>query len=127
MAKAETNILKRVMVKISSMSRVFRNNVGLFTTDNGDKIRTGLCKGSSDLIGWVPVEITGEMVGKKVAIFLGIEIKSGRGRASRDQLNFIHQVRGAGGIAFITRSPEDASQELVKYIEELKDARIQYH
>jgi hypothetical protein len=123
MAKAETNILKRVMVAISSVSRVFRNNVGLFTTDNGDKIRTGLCKGSSDLIGWVPVEITPGMVGKKVAIFLGIEIKSSRGRASAGQLNFINQVRGAGGIAFITRSPEAASQELAKYIKEIQDAR----
>ena len=123
MAKAETNILKRVMVKISSVSRVFRNNVGLFTTEHGDKIHTGLCKGSSDLIGWVPVEITPGMVGKKVAIFLGIEIKSSRGRASSGQLNFIKQVKGAGGIAFITRSPESASQELAKHIEETQNAR----
>ncbi len=120
MAKAETNILKRVMVKISSVSRVFRNNVGLFTTDTGDKIRTGLCKGSSDLIGWTTIEVTPEMVGARVGLFVGIEIKSVRGRPSAEQTNFINQVNGAGGVAFIVRSPDEALAKLTQGIERVK-------
>ena len=120
MAKTETNILKRVMLEISSACRVFRNNVGLFTTDNGDKIRTGLCKGSSDLIGWASVEVTPEMVGARVGLFVGIEIKSARGRPSSEQTNFINQVNGAGGVAFIARSPDEALAKLTQGIERVK-------
>ena len=121
MAKAETNILNGVRLKISSMCRTFRNNVGLFTTEHGDKIRTGLCKGSSDLIGWVPVEVTPDMVGSQVCIFLAIEVKSGRGRASHPQLNFINQINGAGGIAFVTRSPDEAEMRLLKCVGRLRN------
>ncbi len=109
MAYKETNILKSIMLRCSRYgSRLFRNNVGVFTTDRGDKIRTGLCPGSSDLIGWTPVIITPDMIGKTIAVFTALEIKTGSGVASDQQKNFIAQVKAAGGRAGLVRSDHQA-------------------
>jgi len=94
-------------------ARVFRNNVGLFDTKDGRKIRTGLCVGSSDLIGWTPVQVRPDMVGKKVAIFTALEVKAGRGSATKDQAAFIEAVKNAGGIAEVVRG-EDQALDLLK-------------
>lgn len=65
--------------------------------------------GASDLIGWRQVEVTPEMVGKRVAVFVAVETKRTKGgRASEAQVNFCEQVRTAGGIAGIANSPEAA-------------------
>lgn len=86
--------------------RVFRNNRGLFLTMDGRKVRAGLeAEGSSDLIGFVPLEITEEMVGKTVAVFLAVETKKSSWKkpttkTEKKQQNFIDFVRGFGGIAF---------------------------
>ncbi|MFN9976385.1 MAG: VRR-NUC domain-containing protein [Phycisphaerae bacterium] len=56
------------------------------------------------------------MVGRKLAIFAAVEVKTERGRITVDQLNFIEQVRSAGGIAGIARSPEDARNLLETYL-----------
>lgn len=88
-------------------ARLFRNNVGLFKTADGRKIKTGLCNGSSDLIGWTPVTITPSMVGQTVAIFLAVEVKSATGELEPDQKDFIRSVRSAGGIAGVAVSPEE--------------------
>ncbi len=122
MAREESNISKRIMLKLSESCRIFRNNVGLFTTNTGAKVKTGLCKGSSDLIGWHTVEITPEMIGKKIGIFLAVEVKSSKGRASKDQLNFRDKVNEAGGIAFIARSDSEAQNKLSEKLEGLSDA-----
>ena len=108
---------------------IFRNHSGMGwygaykrTTSGGiliDKpvpLKAGLCKGSSDLIGWMPVEITPEMVGKKVAIFTAIEVKTKSGRVSADQVNFIEKIQEAGGIAGVARSEEDAINLLNTFI-----------
>ena len=111
MALAETNILKRIMMTASkASSRLFRNNVGLFTTDKGDKVMTGLCKGSSDLIGWTPVVITEDMVGQQVAVFTAVEVKTERRRPTPDQKNFVNKVNEPGGFAVIALSREDILQ-----------------
>lgn len=63
-------------------------------------------EGTSDLIGWTTVDITPEMVGRRVAIFTAIETKeSGGGRKRDGQVNFVEQVRKAGGIAGFAHSP----------------------
>lgn len=82
--------------------RLWRNNVGLFDTKDGRKIRTGLCVGSSDLIGIVIVS------GK----FIAIEVKAEKGRPTKEQLAFIKMVNDCGGIAFIARSVEEAVKML---------------
>jgi hypothetical protein len=79
-------------------------------------LHAGLVKGSSDLIGWKTITVTPEMVGRKLAIFAAVEVKTERGRITVDQLNFIEQVRSAGGIAGIARSPEEARNLLETYL-----------
>ncbi len=109
------------MLAVSKYSRMFRNNVGtgwvgeVSATKDGGKyikdarpLKAGLCTGSSDLIGWTTKIITPEMVGKKVAIFTALEIKTPTGKATKEQINFIIQVLDNGGIAGIARSGEDA-------------------
>lgn len=101
-------------------TRVFRNNVGvgwqgksvkkgsLLIIENPRPLHAGLCEGSSDLVGWTTEEITADMVGKKIAIFTAVEVKTSSGRISPEQLNFLQQVQQAGGIAGIARNDSEA-------------------
>lgn len=73
-------------------------------------LNSGLCVGSSDLIGWTTVEITPEMVGRKVAVFTALELKTKKLQATKEQLNFIEQVKLSGGIAGIVRKIEDVQE-----------------
>ena len=84
--------------------RLFRNQVGTgWQIHNGKKyfIHFGLMKGSSDLIGWTPTIITPDMVGKKIAIFTGIEIKAKNGRESEEQINWHKTILENGAISKI--------------------------
>lgn len=64
---------------------------------NAYPIDAGLCKGSSDLIGWKQIVITPDMVGKTIAIFTALEVKYGSTRTTEEQQNFIDQVNKSGG------------------------------
>ena len=77
-------------------ARVFRNETGGYRSPSGIWVSYGLCKGSSDLIGWYKGR------------FLAVEIKTNKGRVTKQQQNFIDQVNLSGGIAFVARSPEEA-------------------
>lgn len=108
MAKRESNILREAMLEASRLgSRIFRNNIGVAVYPDGSRVAYGLCPGSSDLIGWTPITITPEMVGKKLAVFTAIETKSAKGGVQDNQDNFVDQVKVAGGYAGIARTPED--------------------
>lgn len=88
--------------------RLFRNNTGsLFDEKSNRMVTFGLCPGSSDLIGWRSVVITPEMVGKRVAIFIGAECKAPYSYASTPQRQFIQVVRDMGGRAGIFRNPDE--------------------
>jgi hypothetical protein len=96
---SEKQIMQEVQLALANIGiRLFRNNVGMLEDRNGQKVKYGLCKGSSDLIGW---EI-------KRGRFVAVEVKTPEGRATPEQVAFIEAVNNAGGIAFIARSPEDA-------------------
>ena len=113
MANAETAIQNEIRLGISAPNvRMFRNNVGAAKTDDGRFITFGLCKGSSDLIGFVEKKITAEMVGKSLAVFTAIEVKTAIGKASKEQLAFIDTVKSKGGLAGIARSVDDARKIL---------------
>ncbi|KKL44805.1 hypothetical protein LCGC14_2362030, partial [marine sediment metagenome] len=72
-------------------------------------ISMGLTKGSSDLIGWTPVEITPAMVGSTAAVFTAIEVKRSKGGVTTtEQKRFIKRVKQAGGIAGVAASAEAA-------------------
>jgi hypothetical protein len=110
MANQETVLQQQIRAALGRLPgvRIFRNNVGSAETSDGRFIQFGLCKGSSDLIGWTSVEITPDMIGQRVAIFTALEVKAGRGRASGVQQAFINRIEQDGGIAGIVRSVEDA-------------------
>ena len=91
--------------------RLFRNNVGALEDKNGRIVRYGLCKGSSDLIGWRSVMVTPDMVGQRVAVFVALEVKD-KGRLTQEQQVFLGVVACAGGIAAEVRSVEDAEAAL---------------
>lgn len=84
-------------------ARVFRNNVGLFRTDRGTKIRTGLCVGSSDLIGWT-----------SDGRFLAVEVKQLGRSPTPEQAAFLAAVNKAGGIGFVAYGPVDAIAKLLE-------------
>ena len=124
----EQNVQKLIMLAASKAgAKVFRNNVamawvgvsrrlsdGSMHIQNPRPLEAGLCVGSSDLIGWKSVTITPDMIGKTLAVFVAIEVKAGT-KPSPEQLTFIENVRRAGGIAGIARSPEEAVALITQY------------
>ena len=106
---SETPIMQRIRLALSRMgSRMFRNQVGTYQLIDGRWLSSGLCTGSSDLIGWTPTMITADMVGRTVAVFTAVEVKAFRGRARKEQNHFMDAVVNAGGIAGLARSEADA-------------------
>lgn len=99
----ERNLIDRLLLALPRNVRLFRNTVGLFETKDGRKIQTGLCTGSSDLIGWTVREISQADVGKRVAVFTAIEVKSERVKTTDEQKRFLAAVEASGGIAELKR------------------------
>lgn len=106
----ETAIQQAVRLALSQAGAVmFRNNQGAYQDDQGRWIKYGVCNpGGSDLIGWTPIQVTQDMVGKTVAVFTAVEVKTPKGKVTDAQQNFIDQVNKAGGRAGVVRSPDDA-------------------
>ena len=121
--KGETGIQGRIRVAVAGLCTLFRNNVGLFETKDGRKVRTGLIKGSSDLVGWTEVEVTAEMVGGTVAVFTGLEVKSATGRLTKPQRTFSANVRAAGGICATARSEGEAKGEIMRQVKKIQGGR----
>ena len=79
------------------VGKVIHKDASQVTLTDARMIRFGLAVGSSDIIGISP---TGK--------FLALEVKTSKGRATKEQLRFIEAVNNAGGKAGIARSVEDA-------------------
>lgn len=110
-AQPETVLQNEIRLALSVKcpgSTIFRNHCGALRDANGRMVRFGLHPGSPDLVGWKTIEITPDMVGSKVAVFCGIEIKTPTGKVREDQLHFLDRLRSAGGVAGVARSVDDA-------------------
>jgi hypothetical protein len=106
---SESTIQKQIRLAVSQGgATVFRNNTGQLPDRFGRMVQFGLCKGSSDLIGWRSIVVTPEMVGKRLALFLALEVKTASGPIRPEQKIFIDNVRKAGGLAGVVRSVDDA-------------------
>ena len=131
---SESNVQRAIWLAMGKVSRLFRLNTGRgYVSQLGPKgvhrlkdgsihieaprpiaLGFGLMsgepvKGACDLPGWTEIVITPEMVGRTVPVFTSIEAKATEGgRVSPDQKNWMAQVLGAGGIAGVARSPEEA-------------------
>lgn len=113
MANAETVIQQNIRLALGRLPgfRVFRNNTGsLPDPRTGRPIQFGLTKGSADLIGWRTITITPDMVGRQVAVFTSIEVKTTTGRLTPQQRNWLDVVLQSGGIAAVARSVAEALQ-----------------
>ncbi len=73
----------------------------------GRWVQFGLAKGSSDLIGFKTIKITPEMIGKDLAVFTSIEVKTNTGQLSKNQHNWLQAVKKAGGITGVARTVRD--------------------
>lgn len=113
MAKHESDITHAIMLDSAPHgARLWKNVRGMFLTlDGARKVRAGLqAAGASDLIGFTPVMVTSDMVGKTIAVFTAIETKTSTGSASQEQTNYVNFVSNNGGYAGIARSPEEAKK-----------------
>lgn len=114
----ETNLMHKIMLSVSTLPgiRIFRNNVGVARYGEYCKkckfatqwVKYGLFEGSSDLIGWKTIQVTPDMVGKNIAVFTAIEIKTKSGSPTKEQINFIEVVKKSGGISGIVRDEKEA-------------------
>lgn len=98
--------MRRVMLALARAGvTTWRNNCGVARYEGGAVVRYGIANpGGSDLIGLRSIEVTPDMVGTRVAVFVAVEIKTPAGRLSPEQRRFLDFVRDAGGIGFVARS-----------------------
>lgn len=133
----ETALIRRLMLAAPKYgARLMRNNVGQglmiqhpdpatrnaliqrciamaeAAGGSGYRVQFGLCEGSSDLIGFLPVDITPDLVGQRVAVFTAIEGKSATGRPTERQRAFLAMVEAHGGIAAVVREVSEICQVL---------------
>lgn len=112
---SERTIMHKIQIALAGFgAKLFRNQVGLYELKDGRKLKSGLGPGSSDLIGWHSVQITPKMVGRRVAVFTAVEIKTPKGKISDTQQNYIDQVKLSGGVAYVATSREEAVEKLFK-------------
>ena len=91
----ETDIQNNIRQALSAHGVVFRMQSGMFYTETGEKIRVGI-PGMSDLL----------FIGN--GFIAWIEVKTAKGKASKQQLNFIERMKALGHRAGIARSAEEA-------------------
>lgn len=124
----EKDIQSGIFLEVSKklpLVRLFRNNVGkafygkkAYSANFGEiltklhRVTYGLLAGSSDIIGWKTVEITPEMVGRKVAVFVSLEVKRPGKNPTECQQRWLDVVNASGGIAARVDSPEQAVEVL---------------
>lgn len=132
----ESAVGQRILLACSrGATRLFRMSVGLawigqatkFTKPATVNVRPGDVlirdarpfkagvKGMPDYGGWDTYTIKPEDVGGIVAVYTVIEAKGDGGKPTPEQLNFIAQVKAAGGIAGVAYSAEEAQSIIQDY------------
>lgn len=126
----ESNIQTEILIEFGKGSRrLFRQNVGQAWAGrmvkrfpdgsvllaNARPLRAGLCVGSSDIIGWESITIEPADVGRRIAVFEAIEVKTDSGSLTKEQTAFLRVVDDSGGVAIEARSIEDVSIALAHW------------
>lgn len=126
---AEADLMRLLQRAASQLgARLFRQNVGQawvgkVERGNGRMVRLGPADvllrnarpfhagvtGMSDLGGWMPVEVTADMVGSTVALYVQVEVKDGA-RPTKEQLAWIAAVNNAGGRAGVAHNESELAQ-----------------
>ena len=118
---SESNIQSRTRLAAGAKRwRLYRNNRGALPDQNGRPVRYGLANDSKqlgdvlksgDLIGWRPVIITPDMVGKLIAQIVSVECKPSDWKPSENDEHYQAQKRWAdlvnreGGYAVFITDP----------------------
>lgn len=124
----ENDVSARFLLRASKMgARFWRNSVGsawagkgltmkpgqVYKAKGGERLiiaprqlSFGLCEGSGDFIGFVPIEITTSMVGLKLPVFASAEMKTARGRVSDAQKDWGAFLTARNAISLVVRDPE---------------------
>jgi hypothetical protein len=124
MTASESNIQALIRLRaVAKRWRLWRNNRGAGKLDSGSYVRFGLANDSKmlgdvlksgDLIGWRPVLITPDMVGKVLAQFVSVECKPEGWRAppknttdadAAAQYRWADLVNKEGGYAVFINDP----------------------
>ncbi len=84
-----------------TVSVLFRNDNGMGYRKDGTPFRYGLQPGSGDIVGWKEITITADLVGKKLAVFQSIEIKTLSDKIGYQQIIFYLNVLIAGGLSSV--------------------------
>jgi hypothetical protein len=111
---SEQDKIREILAELPPNKRLFRINAGMGWIGQTSKAGIDLIaiknprplqaapKGWPDLCGWETVEITPDMVGKYVAVFVGEEVKL-TGKLSKEQAKFRDVLTEMGGIFRIHR------------------------
>jgi hypothetical protein len=120
----ENPVQQRIRLEAATAGlQLFRNNVGACTDDTGRLIRYGLGNDSakvnavlksSDLQGWQSIVITPDMVGKRIAQVVSVEVKESNWNHAKKldahelaQKAWLDLVIAAGGKAGFATGPAD--------------------
>ena len=124
MKTSEHDIQNEIRVAIGAWqsATLFRANVGeawtgtlvssslhRVTIENARRFRSGLPVGFPDLFGFRTIEVTPEMVGKKIAVFAFLEVKKPGGRTSKALEKMLAFLQASGAIGGVARSAEEAA------------------
>jgi len=91
---------------MSWQGQVISKSENVLHLKNPRVLRSGLVIGASDLIGFMPICITEEYIGKTLAIFWANEIKTKNDILSKEQENFLKFISSMGGMAWETKETE---------------------
>lgn len=114
MGQKEKEIERRILSSLDADTRLFRINAGSgwqgkvlrHTSDiitlQSPRPFHGAPNGWPDLSGWRSIEITPDMVGRRIAVFYGVEIKAPSGGRKqplrKEQRRMRDIVQGMGGV-----------------------------
>lgn len=120
--KLEDEITSEMRLLAQSLGfTLFRNQCGKGKTMDDRFITFGLMPGSADYIGYREIEITPDMVGRKIAQFASVEFKKEGWKESKkpnehikQQINWRDRILDAGGIAGFVSCEDDLRNMLTK-------------
>ncbi len=128
--ESESEVQQKVQLEAPKFNCILeRNNSGAFSDMTGRQIRYGLGNisakhaenmKSSDLIGIKTIVVTPDMVGKKIGIFVAVEVKKPSwnpkvlDKRERAQKNYMDWIVSRGGIAGFINSLDSFKKLLAR-------------
>lgn len=115
MGYKEKKISNNIVLNCTENERLFRSNAGMGWIGkiigkgiDWIKIKNprpfhGLPEGFSDLFGLKSIVVTPDMIGKRVALFWAVEVKTKNIPTTDEQIKFGKMIRKLGGIFEIVR------------------------